>query len=432
VGRLGSLPPARRENSGSSAAKAVATLAVLAVLTQRLALPSTSLPLLLAPYVATVAWLVISRRLGVRKNAAVFTAAAGIALVVSALGWFPVGPNDATLRWLVVLLVLWIPFLFASHGSGVTARVVHATTITLGVGAVGAIVQFGVQLFGGPFIDPIYLLPNQYLLDGYLHTAPIADTGLLSSILRSNGLFFIEPSFASQYFALGALLTLRRHPAWTAVFVLALLTTGSGTGVIALGVGLLGVIIQSSIRTKVAVLAIMASAALLAAQSGYMSVLFARSEEFSTTGTSGSIRFVAPLEHTRAFIESFALSAVTGFSPGNAGRTYQWESSVVNYTMPAQLVIEYGLVFAVLFILGLCVVTLRSGLELSVRLLLLVMIFFLSGTLYQTFTTVTLWALVTGGPRSAESADFRSSARSWVPQRSVDPIVRAAGLRRRL
>jgi hypothetical protein len=173
-----------------------------------------------------------------------------------------------------------------------------------------------------------------------------------SNIFRTNGVFMLEPSFFSQFLAIGVvieLITRRRVWAMAAMFV-GMLVSYSGTGLALLGACLvfLGVsqkrwvLLGSLAAAGVTVLTV----AGLVGNVPYVSVFLARAGEFSSQGSSGFARFVGGFYMFDQFLWSDPVRALTGYGAG----TFQQFSGRANYPVTGmalfKMVFEFGVVGA--------------------------------------------------------------------------------------
>ncbi|MFJ5693893.1 hypothetical protein ACIP9X_08575 [Arthrobacter sp. NPDC093125] len=286
-----------------------------------------------------------------------------------------------------------MPFLFVAPRSAELTHAVSKTFLrTVGALAVIAIAQFAIQILGGPFIDVFSLISKEVVIPGYVHRARLDIAGFEGYLIRSNGMFFLEPSIASQFFALAAILALRIAPASVPLFIAALLFTGSGTGIIALAVGVLGIAITGTSKERV--LSVLAASLGLAVLTftGLLLAFFSRTSEFQTEGSSASFRFLDPWEHVAKFMLDFPAAIMTGYGPGGASLTAVTYGTGVNYTFTPKLVIEYGIVVGLGCTMAMLLFVMKStDLPLAGRLVILAMTFALSGALGQPASAILVW-----------------------------------------
>jgi hypothetical protein len=165
----------------------------------------------------------------------------------------------------------------------------------------------------------------------------------VGALYKSNGFFFLEPSLFSFIMALALIveMALRKRAMRIVLFALALLLSYSGTGLLALIVGLM---FPLGGRTFVR-LALLCGAVLvvyfLVGDVLNLSFTLDRVGEFGSEGSSGYIRYVAPMHLVLESIDANPWSALFGHGPGTITRTHQG----FDFHDPtwAKLLFEYGL-----------------------------------------------------------------------------------------
>jgi hypothetical protein len=216
------------------------------------------------------------------------------------------------------------------------------------VAAAAGIAQFFMQFVYNPpwLFDFTPYLPDIIRGGGKYNTVISA-----GAFIKSNGFFFREPSFFSQFLALamaceiGRARTERRRINLRnmGVFGFALLLTYSGTGLATLFIALLFPLGPKTV-VRVGLLAL--GAVLIFSFLGQalnLGFTAGRINEFNTPGTSAYARFVAPIEFIQANVGSSFVSTVMGHGPGSvtrgAGVNAWYENANPTW---AKLLIEYG------------------------------------------------------------------------------------------
>lgn len=401
------MPTTRAASLGPNApAKSVAAvpitlLLMLSIVLQQITVPGTGVPvsLVLLWMCALGLWSLGAVSLGPTRVR--FASLLSVAVALSFLVWLILGVTEPSLFSLLYIAACWLPFVFKPKWNAAsTDYLLKAFLRVVGFLAVVAIAQFGVQLIGGPFVDWIAGLPKEFVIPGYVHRARLELPGY-TNLIRSNGMVFLEPSIASQFYALAAVVALRRKPALVPLFICALLFTGSGTGILALLAGILGFVITGSARERAWSLVSCALGVTVLTWTGLLDSLFRRSSEFSTDGTSATFRFVDPWEHLWRFTADYTSSLMFGLGPGGVSETARLYGTGVNYTFTPKLVIEYGLVFALVTTAVIAWLIFRSkDLTLGTRLVLMAMTFGLSGALGQPASAVLLWCFCQVAPKT--------------------------------
>ncbi len=260
---------------------------------------------------------------------------------------------------LALLAVMYLPFVFVlTPRAGLTPE--RATGMFLDVAAlcaVAGVVQFYAQ----------YLIKARWLFDfteqvpGLLQGPSGYNTVIsVGSLYKSNGFFFREPSGFSFVMALGLMLEcLGPRRLWRLGFLgLGLLLSYSGTGLLAL---LIGLVIPMNRRTLLRLLLVGAVAAgLYALLAGPLNLSYtlSRLDEFGSEDSSAYIRYIAP---GRLLAEAAASSPGRlwfGHGPGTIFRQdvgYEFHDPTW-----AKLIFEYGVTGFVAFV-ALYLVSLRSS-----------------------------------------------------------------------
>ncbi|TCP34098.1 hypothetical protein [Sphingomonas sp. BK235] len=236
--------------------------------------------------------------------------------------------------------LLYLPFLVAFDTTQETYRrcLMLFSNLMLGF-AVIVWIQHAIQFTIGwqywPDLDE--LVPSAYLVPEFLYIQPI-QFGM--KYMKPSGITFLEVSFISQFITLALIIELLfLHRMMRAVFLGAtLFATFAGTGLALLLVALPIVFTRMNIRTFVTVLATAFIALFVALQLQWFDMVANRMGEFQKQGTSGSSRFVEPLDRVRrALLEPSAI--FSGVGPGQierGGNTFWWPI--------VKAVVEYGLI----------------------------------------------------------------------------------------
>jgi hypothetical protein len=209
------------------------------------------------------------------------------------------------------------------------------------------------QYIGQFFIHDQWLVDfSQHIPDSIRATQGYNTSIPVGLMYKSNGFFLLEPSSFSVLMAIALLCewTLFRRIGRMSVLALGLLVSYSGTGILTL---VLGAMFPLGLRTVVRALALAALGVLVFFLLGdvlHLSFTLDRVNEFSTPGSSGSDRFVAPIQLLQEEIGdgSDIVHVLLGNGPGSITR------AVRSYTFfdPtwARLFFEYGLLGAIAFL----------------------------------------------------------------------------------
>lgn len=380
-------------------------LFALGVATQRFALPlgaTTQLPLAFMIYWAAVFWVGLQ---GLAAPSKTMSVAIGLALG-AALTCTMLSVGIPEVSSLAYLLALYVPLAvcptraIGPHHMRRAARFYVSMMFVFGL---LALLQFVTQRFlHMPYVDPFDKLPQSIVMQGYLTSYPIVYG---SDLFKSNGYFFLEASFLSQFLGLAIIieLSLFRRIVPLAVLLGALATTFSGTGPLLVGVVFPVLFLRYWTNPRVVLLGLIAIMALGVAILARPELL-ARVAEFGGHDNSATARFIEP--YVMLARESFGdpASLFLGHGAGAANRLVTSSDALVNFSAVPKAIIEYGLLggFPLLLVIGLRVAF--SGQPGTIAMALIVTHYFLSGALLQPLSVLLLFFFVVTGYRPAGSA----------------------------
>lgn len=329
------------------AAERVARVSVCALIAalvflQKLAIPGTGAPLLIPILYATLVVLAAFARLQVSLARLVaFSLFLTAALVAQA---FVVGP--ISMSSLIGLVILYAPLVFRLHVDQATfVRILSFYQSCMVVGAGLAIGQSLAQipLGGGLSLPTLHsVVPESWLIPGYVYVQPL-QWG--SSYLKPNGLFFLEVSFLSQFTAVAFVIELVMfgRPWRLALFGAVLLGSFAGTGLLLLALVSVPLLLRLPPRFAAGLAVAVVAMAVIAGLLGYFDQVARRLGEFGTDGTSAYGRFVLPVIALGDALNQTGI-LVSGLGAGNLTR-----GADLAFWPAVKLVIEYGVVTAVLF-----------------------------------------------------------------------------------
>jgi len=240
------------------------------------------------------------------------------------------------------------------------------------------ILQLLLQTFGIKYIDIFEYIPESFVQQGFNTTYP-AYWGSL--ILKSNGMFFLEPSIFSQFLAISIIIEIvyfKRISYLLSLFI-GILSTLSGTGLMV--VLILGIINIRKLGLKIFTLIIflLLPFTVWFLNTGYGNVLINRLTEFGNENASGSIRFIAPYKVLFTFGEDNYFKYLFGIGPGQVD--YLSNSFAANYSVIPKLFIEYGLIIGVMFCLFLLTLFIYNKSKIPLIFAVLITYLFLGGNL---------------------------------------------------
>lgn len=399
----------------------VTLLLILSVILQQITVPGTGVPVSLVLLWACALGLWVAGAVTLDIKRVRFASVLAVGIASSFLVWLILGVTEPSLFSLLYITACWLPFVFKPKwNTAATDYLLKHFLRIVGVLAVVSVAQFCVQLLGGPFIDWIATLPKELVIPGYVHRARLELPGF-TGLIRSNGMVFLEPSIASQFYALAAIVALRRRPLLVPLFICALLFTGSGTGILALLAGILGFVLTGNARERVWSLLSCGVGVTVLVLTGLIDTLFRRSSEFNAEGTSATFRFIDPWEHLSRFAADYTSSLMFGLGPGGVSETARLYGPGVNYTFTPKLVIEYGLLFALITTAATAwLIFMSKDLTLATRFVLIAMTFFLSGALGQPASAVLLWCMCHVSATTS-STNTTQTSRRYCPSSPPSP-----------
>lgn len=243
--------------------------------------------------------------------------------------------------------------------------------------AVLGIVQYFAQYVIGPkFAYPIeFNTPSGFLILTYNYLNVLFYG---SHIYKSNGVFFLEPSFFSQFIAMAFLLelTLWNRKTRLALYLVTLAVTYSGTGIVMLGAGLVTYVFVSR-KWSVAMGAVVVVAVVfLFAEPLGLGAFVTRATEFQSTGSSGFERFVA---WTYIFADSWWTGDLATALFGKGAGTFALYSNSALYHAAeisfSKMFFEFGFVGGGLYFAMLFYVIFKAPVPLAFKVAMAVSLF---------------------------------------------------------
>jgi hypothetical protein len=373
-------------------------LMVLAVVVlQRFAVPGIGTALCLPIALAVVGYLGLGGALAEdsRRTRLYLLAVGGCcaAALLSALHF----AAEWSLKSLALLVVLYVPFclrLRPEYGRVYRPLLEFFNTIMVVVACV-AVAQWSAQLAGWVYRDLLDVVPDPLLIQGYNTTYPVQYG---SSLMKANGVVFLEPSFCSQFLAVALIvqLLLGGHRWRLPLYAAGLLTTVAGTGIVLVGVGLTVLAVRRGPAWTVRVLLLVLLLGAVVQSTLPGQILAGRTTERTEQDSSAQARFVAPYVLVAEGLARDTATLLVGRGPGivsqsTGTRYFNVEGIDANYPVIPKLAAEYGVVAAMLFV-GFMVVALTRGTpSATVSAMMLVVYFVLSGSLLQPHTVLAVW-----------------------------------------
>ena len=207
---------------------------------------------------------------------------------------------------------------------------------------------------------------------------------------KPNGIVFLETSHASQFLATALVFEFIffRRLRYLAILGISLLGTFGGTGLTILllcspfllkelkGTGLLGLAVAAPI------------AALIAFQIGFFDNALRRMNEFDKANASGNIRFVMPVKAVAEAATGPVDTLLFGKGAGTMPRGANHGLASFAWAPYAKVVVEYGLIVALLWFVLTCAGVFRPGIPFVISWSLFVQYHFLNGALAVPIHTI--------------------------------------------
>jgi len=255
------------------------------------------------------------------------------------------GGNRASIASMFLLLAIYLPFVFSlpqrPDNPAHWRWLMGVFSNVLLIAAVAGILQFYAQfVYRAPWLfDLSVLIPEPIRGQGVYNSS--ISTG---SVLKANGIFSREPSGFSYLMAFGLLieLALFKRVKRMLGFGLALLLSYSGTGLLALAIGLF-LPLRRKLLVRLAIgAALVLAGNMLADDPLNLAFTLSRAGEFGAKGSSGYARYVAPFYLVDANIDATPWSTWLGHGSGMILKV----SGAFDAHDPtwAKLLFEYGIV----------------------------------------------------------------------------------------
>lgn len=416
--------PARPRGAGARSGSIIAIqiLLLTVILLQRFVLPVPGLEVSLALPVAllvTTVLLLSGQVVADVRNTVLYCCAIGacvlantISTTVSALG--------SSFTSVELLAALYLPLCFRMRPAlrRRFPEVLEFFQKIMVWAAVVCLLQLLAQLAGWQFTDVMReVFPANLLVapDAYNYSYEIYYG---SSIQKSNGIVFLEASFASQFLALAIVvqILLGRGRLRLVLFGAALVSTLSGTGLLLLATGLAVLALRRGGQWAVRACIAVAVAALVVSFTPAGDLLSARADEPTQGGSSGNMRLVAPYVNVAEAVTKSPEALLFGRGGGSIDRDtgfFNPHGRLVDYTALPKVVGEYGLPAGLLFVAFIISVFLMRVPSPTLGLSACMLYFVLSGSLLQPPIVVLCWVLTglfAAGPPSIARLPVRTRA----------------------
>ena len=395
-------------------------LIVITIFGERIGLPNGQDPISIVMIANLIAlgFLAITGVLTVDRQRALWYIAAGSAAVLAAMGVLLTTNSSISLNSLLLLLVIWFTWIFRlrnPYGAALYNKLLDFFLKAVSVLAGLAIFQFFTQFVGLHYTDWMAKwLPANYLIPNYNTSYPVS---FGSSIYKANAWVILEPSFLSQFMALGIIIALLRGARIRTILLLlvGLICSLSGTGFLLLIVGLLAIAIRQPwhLRREIVSGGVIALVVLLLSPAS--SLLLDRLNEFGTTGTSGSSRFVEPYQDVFRYLQSSISRQFLGGGPAATRTAHLSDNPSIIYPIVSKLFGEYGIIAGLIFTAFIVISIYSRARRPVLPTVILVFLFLLSASLTQAHTVTLAWVLLGAfavAPASKHTIHIRSTGSS--------------------
>ncbi len=317
---------------------------------QRFAFPfaASRIPVCLAWFYGFMAVLLVLRQYVIIDAARLmlFGLVAVFALISTFVNWL-----DASILSLTLLLLTYAPFVFRVNLSEkdylVLLRIFQAVALfVVCCGVIQFVTQF---VLGKEAMFPVDLaLPSSFFLQGYNLRIPVT-TG--SDLLKSTGLWLLEPSHFSQLSALAFIVEALffRRALWLGAFVLGLFLSFSGTGLMLLmAIGPLILARRRSIGLF-SLCVVVAIGVIAAGETLFVQAFTSRVASFGSDQSSAYARFLSPFVILHRMVAEGGIHLLFGNGAGTMTSVMLSTDFESHDTSWIKLVEEYGVLTAVPF-----------------------------------------------------------------------------------
>lgn len=311
---------------------------------------------------------------------------------------------------LAMLVAIYLPFTVAMYVPGDPQAAWRWTVRVFGHVALFCAIAGIAQFYAQFFIHDTWLFKYNELLPWRLQGAPGYNTVIpVGTMFKSNGFFLREPSHFSFLMALALLLELHTaHRLWRlGAFGLALLLTYSGTGLLALALGLLFPLGRRTVVTVLVGGTVGLLVVWLLGEALNLEFTLNRLEEFGSERSSAYARYVAPVLRLQEEFDRYPWSPLVGQGSGTIQRNARTTSFDPTW---AKLLYEYGLLglLSMLALVGYCLT--RIAAPTSVRVVLFIGWLVMGGYLLSAENCALLYLLLCAWPISRPSPSERGAA----------------------
>ncbi len=389
----------------------------------RLGLPlSTSgVPVLLPVVYGIVIYLRLRGEMVLSAHRTMGYLAAMAACTFAAYLSFARGRSDTSLTSLLLLVATYAPFCFGLRPDRkalfdrLLGRFVTLTTVLAWL----AVAQIALQLAGWKYSDLLAsVVPRSFLLHNFNTSYPVQYG---ASLYKANGFICLEPSYCSQYLALGLVAYIVRGAHWRKVllYIVATLATVSGTGLLLLAGAMVVVSVRRGPRFAATVLLLVGLVALAISFTPAAAPFEKRLTETSSSQSSGSLRFVQPYSRMWDGLgkdpASVAFGQGAGYADRDATTFFDNTGLPLNYAMLPKIILEYGVIGSAFFLIFLYSAFTRGTPSTELSGATIVFVTILSGSLLSPTVMYTPLVLIVWFARDRDAGVDRVTTLAGAP-----------------
>jgi hypothetical protein len=324
------------------------------VLLQRIVVPGPAIEVILFIFAAGLAGLCLFGEVYISRTRVVLFAAFAASVCLSS---FLAGLEVSTLSILLLLAGYSTYVIRLNVTREFYLRCVNFFVGVMVVIAFITLVQIGGQAATGKVVVPSMdeILPKNMIITGFVYWQPLYWG---SEIIKPPAFFFREVSFVSQFLALAivAEIVFFRRIWRLLILIVALFSTFAGTGLLILAIMSPLLLTKLSRAGKLLTIPLAAAAVVVLFFSGWFSnpAVEHRADEYENTSSSAYGRFIYPALVLSRLAE-FDNPLFTGMGGGNADRAIYHkgyagvDAGAGVLTAPTKMLLEYGIVPAILF-----------------------------------------------------------------------------------
>jgi hypothetical protein len=380
---------------------------------QRFAVPfgDSQIPASFAAGYLAFLWLLVRGRLNITSRVFGLFLATMAFMTLSVI----ISATKASLLSFGYLLAIYALYVFRlKYPAGCFSRALNIFVNLMSLCAILGIAQFALQF--AVSLDYVFPLdtytPEQFLLDGYNVIIPLS---FGETIMKSNGIVFLEPSFFSQFLGLAVIIELlgARRVTRLLLFAAALVVCYSGTGILLVFVFLPWILIKRGNANVALALIVLAIVLSLAGGAIDLDMLTGRVREFSSTESSGFARFISPFYMLRDFAASSLGTLFFGMGSGAIEKimkeAFTYDAYLAFDPTWIKLVLEYGVLATASFAVFLGAALFQGSRNRTLSWAILFFLLFLGGYLLNGIVHILFVALCAWHNREARAPQITAS-----------------------